>query len=203
MSALATLAIVAGALLAVVVAAGVATAVKTRVMQDQDLALAEALAGERLPPPPEPRARGRSRLARDAAERQSILEEAARWRSVLEDAVSRWQRTPEERMSLAERAAARWREEPGDWRSFIDDLIETGRRPYAGMLLLSVSPEPIEPILVGTVTWYRDHLLSLHPAYLATNASLLDRVTQLITLTIDLEQGGDIPARRRYLRNPG
>jgi hypothetical protein len=204
MSALAILAIVAGILLAAVVLVGVGTAVRTRAMQDRDLELAEALAGEETTPSLEPRARPRS----------PVIIEAAELRGVLESATSGWEDlTFQVQSALVERAASLWDESPGELASFINDLIEAGREPHAGVLLLSVDPDrlvagsQVGPSLyvrpsVSTVTWYRDQLLSLHPAYLATRAALLERVTQLITLTIRLELSGLIPRRETYRRNP-
>ncbi len=207
MSALTILAIVAGILLAVVVAVGVTTAVKTQVMQNRDLELAEVLAGDGPPLSSAPRARGRSRVSQDAGEQRSILEEAARRRNILEDAVSQWERlATEERDQRAGRAA--WlfgqgniqgfeQQETQGWSRFIYDLIQAGRRPYAGLLLLGSEPYQLGQIPVDTLTWYRDQLLRLHPAYLATRASLSERVTQLTTLMIRMEQIDIIPTRRR------
>jgi hypothetical protein len=214
MSALATLAVVAGALLAVVLTVEVATGVKTRAMKDRDLWLAEALAGEEKeqPEPPLPSARRARRFGK-------VSQMVAEQREILEQATFDWERLgPEAQRSFARNAARRRQEDPEELSSFINDLIRSGRRPDAGVLLVNREPEPrliqhgsvIEVVRdpehftgtpADTVTWYRDRLLSLHPAYLATRASLLERVTQLVTVTIGVERGGEIPQRRRYPLN--
>jgi hypothetical protein len=210
MSALATLAIVASVLLAVVFAVGVAVGVKTRAMKDRDLWLAEELAGEdKDQEPPLPSARRARRFS-------EISPKAAEQREILEQATFDWEQLGSEaQRSFARDAARRREEDPEELSSFINDLIRSGRRPDAGVLLVNREPEPrrihvdsqIEIVrepeyFTGTpaytVTWYRDQLLSLHPAYLAPRASLLERVTQLITVTIRVERGGEIPQRRRY-----
>jgi hypothetical protein len=207
MSPLATLAIVAGVLLAAVLVVGVVTAARTRAMRDRDLTLAEALVGAETKSPSAHRARRLGQLSQDAAKHRELIEQATR----------SWERfTPQGQVSLVERAADRRREAPGEFISLINNLIRTGRRPHAGVLLLSAEPQTgVVPLLPGdekypqfeptpadTVTWYRDQLLSLHPAYLEVRATLLERVTQLLTLIIRAEQDGEIPQRERYTLTP-
>jgi len=199
MSPLAILAIVAGVLLGAVLGIGVVTAVRTRAMRDRDLALAEALVGEKPPSTSEPHVRRFGRITEEADKQQSILKEAARQRDVLEKSVSYWEeasRDEQDELLRTRSARSRWVESSEEWGSFINDLIRAGRRPHAGVVLLSVESATTKQRLVDAVTWYRDQLLSLHPAYLAIREPLFERVTQLITLTIRMERSGGIPNRR-------
>jgi hypothetical protein len=196
MSPLAILAIVAGVLLAAVLGVGVITAVRTRAMRDRDLALAEALTSEKSPSISELNVRRFGRLAKEADELESILKEAARQRNAFEKSISNWveaERESQEEILRTRSGRSRWLESTEAWRSFINDLIREGRRPDAGVVLLSVENTFDKPGLVEAVTWYRDQLLSLHPAYLATREPLFKRVNQLTTLTIRMERAGEIP----------
>jgi hypothetical protein len=184
----------------------------TRAMKDRDLVLAESLAGEE---------EGETRVipARLARRLSQVSQKADEQREILEQATHDWEHLSLQAQSSFVQSAARRREEDSEeLRSFINDLIQSGRRPDAGILLVNRESEPpnvpLDPQLLtllpseyfeGTpadvVTWYRDKLLSLHPAYLATRASLLERVTQLFMVTIRVERGGEIPQRRRYPLN--
>lgn len=149
-------------------------------MRDRDLALAEALAGENPLSASEPPVRRFGRVTKEADKLRSLLKEEAKRRDILERSAVIWQQKSQR---------------PEEWRSFIN-LIRARRGPHAGVVLPNVESAPTEDDLVDAVTWYRDQLLSLHPAYLATREPLFERVTQLITLTIRMEQSGEIPNRR-------